>query len=163
MTDQSDPFAELLAALVRTAHAERILEIGTGSGHSARAMTMALPPQGVLITIERDPARAAEARRLLASLSPPGRTSVMVGDAARFLHKVAGPFDLIVQDSDPATYAAMHDRLVRLLRIRGLLVTRVAPEAQDYNEKLAADGRLQTDYVPAGEGTRVAISLKRQD
>ena len=46
----------------------------------------------------------------------------MVGDATRFLHKVAGPFDLIFQDSDKQLYEPMLDRLIELLRPGGLLV-----------------------------------------
>ena len=47
---------------------------------------------------------------------------MIVGDATRFLHKVAGPFDLIFQDSDKQLYEPMLDRLIELLRPGGLLV-----------------------------------------
>ena len=49
------------------------------------------------------------------------RVNVMVGDATRFLHKVAGPFDVIFQDGDKPGY--LHDArcLVALLRPGGVL------------------------------------------
>ena len=51
------------------------------------------------------------------------RVNVMVGDAERFLHKLAGPFDLIFQDGDKLSYGPMLDRLVDLLRPGGAIVT----------------------------------------
>lgn len=85
----------------------------------------------------------------------------MIGDAARYLHKIAGPFDLILQDSDATGYAAMHDKLVPLLRPTGMLVTRHIASAGDYNELLAADFRLTTAFLNVDEG--LAISVKRLD
>src|SRR5947199_292004 len=66
--------------------------------------------------------------RYLASLNHAGggvadRVSVVVGDAQLKLAKVAGPFDVIFQDGDKQQYEPMLDRLVALLRPRGLLVT----------------------------------------
>ena len=52
----------VLHALVRIAGARRILEIGTAIGYSALWMATALPPDGQLISLERDPDRAARAR-----------------------------------------------------------------------------------------------------
>src|SRR5205814_1248417 len=108
------------------------------------------------------------------------RANVMVGDGARLLAKVSGPFDLIFQDGDKRLYSPMLDRLVDLLRPGGLLVTdnvlwsgevvpgfveapRHDPEdthaIADYNQRLSADPRLMTTIVPLRDG--VAISVKR--
>ena len=48
---------------------------------------------------------------------------MIVGDASRYLHKVAGPFDVVFQDSDKKLYEPMLDRLVALLRPGGVLAT----------------------------------------
>jgi caffeoyl-CoA O-methyltransferase len=105
---------------------------------------------------------------------------VRPGDAARFLHKVAGPFDLIFQDGDKEQYAAMLDRLVELLRPGGVLVTDnvlwggeviegfVAEPRHDaestaaiqaYTRHLVADARLYTTVLAVGDG--LALSVKR--
>ena len=48
----------------------------------------------------------------------------MIGDATRYLHKLAGPFDLVIfQDGDKALYAPLLDRLIALLAPGGMLVT----------------------------------------
>jgi predicted O-methyltransferase YrrM len=52
----------LLHTLARACGATRILEIGTAIGYSTLWMATALPPDGTLITMEYDAARAARAR-----------------------------------------------------------------------------------------------------
>jgi predicted O-methyltransferase YrrM len=176
-----DPDAgALLHALVRLAGATRVLEIGTAVGYSGLWIASALPPGGRLITLERDAARAAAARAHFAAAGLDAEVHVMAGDAARFLHKVAGPFDLIFQDGDKEQYAAMLDRLVELLRPGGVLVTDnvlwggeviegfVAEPRHDaestaaiqaYTRHLVADARLYTTVLAVGDG--LALSVKR--
>lgn len=172
---------ELLHLLVRATRATRILEIGTAIGYSGLWMASALPEKGLLITLERDEARARRARAHFAAAGFEPRVTVMIGDAARYLHKIAGPFDLIFQDGDKAQYSAMLDRLIALLAPGGLLVTDnvlwggdvvpgyVTPPAHDagsiaaistYNQQLTRDPRLQTTILPVGDG--VALSYRGQ-
>lgn len=87
-------------------NAMQILEIGTGAGDVTLLLAQsllrqgypgqALAPGGLLLTMEADPRKAARARRRFADAGCGGRISVIVGEAARFLHKVRGPFDVIV-------------------------------------------------------------------
>jgi len=172
--------ARFLRALVMALPGRRILEIGTAIGYSAACMALVQPPDGTIITMEVDPARAATARRNLARAGVEGRVDVIVGDASRFLHKVGGPFDLIFQDGSKQLYEPLLDRLVAHLRPGGVLVTDnvlwhgevvagfVHPPERDvndtdairrYNERLAADPRLLTTLLPIGDG--VAFSVKR--
>jgi len=173
--------AALLHALVRLARATRVLEIGTAIGYSTLWMATALPDDGQLISLERDPARAARARAHAKAAGLEDRVSVMIGDASRFLHKIAGPFDLIFQDGDKPGYLPMLDRLAAFLRPGGVLVTdnvlwsgTVVPgmtPIQDrdpgdvaaiaaYNEHLKHDERFYTVWLPVGDG--VAVSTRVQ-
>jgi predicted O-methyltransferase YrrM len=176
-----DPLSgALLHALVRAMGATRVLEIGTAIGYSTLWMAAALPPAGLLVTLERDPARATTARAYMAEAGVDDRVNVMVGDADRFLHKLAGPFDVIFQDGDKASYGPMLDRLVELLRPGGALVTdnvlwdgEVVPgfvtepkrhpadtaAIVAYNERLAADPRLSVSWLPVGDGVALAIKI----
>jgi len=161
---------------------KRILEIGTGYGCSGIHLARALAPGGMLLTVERDPARAATVRQHFERAGLGGRVSVMVGEAARLIHKVAGPFDLIVQDGSKDQYETALDRLVSLLRPRGVLVSdnilwqgdvipgfRAEPAHSvestaiitRYSQRLAADPRLATVFLPVGDG--VAVSVKREE
>ncbi|MGE0042069.1 MAG: O-methyltransferase [Vicinamibacterales bacterium] len=170
----------LLHALVRASGASRILEIGTAIGYSGLWMATALGEAGMLVTIERDASRAATARAHFAAAGAAAKVSVMVGDASRYLHKVAGPFDLVFQDADKTGYGPMLDRLVALVRPGGLIVTDnalwdgevvpgfVAEPRRDpadtaaiaaYNARLAADPRLFTTILPIGDGVAVSVRV----
>jgi predicted O-methyltransferase YrrM len=169
----------LLHALVRMTGARRVLEIGTAIGYSALWMATALPEGGQVISLERDAARASRARAHAEAAGAGDRVHVMVGDASRFLHKIAGPFDLIFQDGDKAGYVTLLDRLESLLRPGGVLAAdnvlwsgAVVPgmeptEARnpddtralaDYNARLSGDTRFHTVWLPVGDG--VALSTK---
>lgn len=169
-----------LHALARASGARRILEIGTAIGYSTLWLATALAGDGALVTMERSPERAERARAHLANAGLADRVSVMVGDASRYLHKVAGPFDLIFQDGDKTQYEPMLDRLVTLLRPGGVLVTdntlwygevvegyvaRLEKNPADtaairaYNARIASDPRLFTTVLPVGDGLGVSIKL----
>lgn len=150
----------LLGILVRAIRAVRVLEIGAGDGRLGLAIAAALPPDGLLIVLERDPGLAARAREGFRAAGLADNASVMIGDAPRFLHKLAGPFDLIVQDGRELQPTGLIDGLVRLLAAAGTLISHNTSDADDYNRTLAAESRLTTVFVQAGNG--VAISVKRQ-
>ena len=168
----------LLHAMTRATGATRVLEVGTAIGYSTVWMATALPATGLLVTLERDHARATTARGHVRDAGVDDRVNVMIGDADRYLHKLAGPFDLIFQDGDKMQYMPMLDTLVALLRPGGLLITdnvlwsgEVVPgfvssprERPDetaaiaaYNERLASDPRLHTTWLPVGDGVALAI------
>jgi len=174
------PVGGLLHVLALTAGARHVLEIGTANGYSGLWLGRALPPDGRLITIEIDPDRAALARTHFEAAGLGDRVHVMVGDAARLVHKVAGPFDLIFQDGDKLLYEPLLDRLVGLLRPGALLITDnvlwdgevvpgfVANPARSSettsaiasaNRRLAEHPDLVTSIVPLRDG--VAVSVKR--
>jgi predicted O-methyltransferase YrrM len=170
----------LLHALARAMRSRRILEIGTAIGYSMLWLATALPADGMILTMERDEARAARAREHAAAAALADRVTVMTGDASRYLHKVAGPFDLVFQDGDKTSYGPMLNRLVALLRPGGALVTDnvlwqgevvpglVVPPVRDaadtaaiaeYNRRLASDSRLFTTFLPVGDGVAVSVKI----
>src|SRR6476660_4672462 len=172
----------LLRVLATAIAATRILEIGTAIGYSGIWLAGALPPGGMLLTMELAEERAREARDNFAKAGLADRVSVIVGDAQLKIAKVSGPFDLIFQDGDKMLYGPLLDRLVALLRPRGLLVTdnvlwdgEVAPgftaapqrdpadpnAIAEYNQRLAAHPDLLTAIVPLRDG--VSISVKRAE
>jgi predicted O-methyltransferase YrrM len=168
----------LLRVLATSVQAARILEIGTAIGYSGIWLARALPPGGMLVTIEFDEDRAREARDNFARAGVSDRVSVVVGDAQLKIAKVAGPFDLIFQDGDKQLYTPLLDRLVALLRPGGLLVTdnvlwdgEVAPGFQasprknpddtraiiEYNQRVAAHAQLLTSVVPLRDGVSISV------
>ena len=173
----------LLHVLALAAGATRILEIGTAIGYSGIWLARALPSGGTLLTIEMNAERAQEARDNFARAGVADRATVIVGDAARMVAKVAGPFDLIFQDGDKQLYTPLLDRLVAVLRDGGLLVTDnvlwdgdVVPGFRDgpshagddgraiaaYNETLASHPSLTTAVVPLRDGVSISVKKERE-
>ena len=107
----------LLAVLAAGCHGGRIGEIGTGAGVGSAWLASAMPRDCLLVTVEIDGERAAQAARLLAG---DGRVRVLTGDGDQVMRQDS-PFDLLFADGgapDPARYAA----LVDLLRVGGQIV-----------------------------------------
>ncbi len=169
-----------LAVLVTAVSARCVLEIGTGIGYSGIWLARALPAEGQLLTIEIDRHRAEEARAAFKRAGLADRATVIVGNAERVVHKLAGPFDLIFNDGDKRQYPVLLDRLVALLRPRGLLVTdnvlwggEVVPgylarpsrprdetdAIRHFTERLMRHPSLTTVIVPLRDG--VAVSVRR--
>jgi predicted O-methyltransferase YrrM len=170
----------LLRVMATSINASRILEIGTAIGYSGLWLARALPPDGMLVTMERDEPRAREARDNFARAGVADRVSVVVGDAQLKIAKVSGPFDLIFQDGDKQLYSPLLDRLVALLRPGGLLITdnvlwdgevvagfQASPRHNpddtraivEYNQRVATHPQLLTTIVPLRDG--VSMSVKR--
>ena len=112
-------FLELLVWFGRP---QRVLEIGTFSGHSALAMAGALPEGGRIDTCEVDPDRAAFAQRQF-DRSPHGRRITLhVGPALETLGRLEGEFDFVFIDADKGGYVDYYEAVVPRLSERGLIV-----------------------------------------
>jgi predicted O-methyltransferase YrrM len=178
----------LLRVLVRVRQAKRILEIGAAVGYSGIWLAGGLPPDGLLVTIERESGHVATARANFDRAGLGGRVQILLGEAADLVPRLDGPFDFVFQDGSKALYLPLLERLVDLLSPGGLLVTdnvlwygqvvpgfkkkrsrpdtgkRARPDADTraiaaYNKALARHPRLATAIIPMRDG--LALSVKR--
>lgn len=103
--------------------AKRVLVIGAVADTPQISPDAVLAPDGILIVMEEDAARAADMRSRLSSDGSATRT-VIGGDPRRMLHKLAGPFDVIF--CNPA-YVSLRPMLEKLLTPDGVLITNGEP------------------------------------
>src|SRR6187397_1480782 len=96
--------------------AKRVLVIGAPA--DAGPIAAVLAPDGMLIVMESDAARAADMRSRLSSGGLGERATVIGGDPRRMLYKLAGPFDVIFYD---AAYVSSRESLERLLAPDGVM------------------------------------------
>ena len=153
-------FLELLVWFGRP---QRILEIGTFSGHSALAMAAALPEGSRIDACEIDPERAAFAQRYF-DRSPHGsRITLHVGPALETIARLEGDFDLVFIDADKEGYVDYYEAVLPRLTERGLIVAdntlasgRVVegprPPIADFNEHVAADPRTVQVLLSVRDG-----------
>jgi len=108
---------------------QRVLMIACDES-SALSVARALPSGGMLLVMDADHEHGAAVRRTFADAGVADRASVIIGDPARMLYKIAGPFDLIVCDiTDPAG-DTLRAALTKLLAPTGRLVkpTGIGPD-----------------------------------
>ena len=140
-----------LEMLVWFGRPQRVLEIGTFSGHSALAMAAALPEGGRIDTCELDPERAAFAQGYF-DRSPFGsRITLHVGPALESIARLEGDFDLVFLDAEKEGYIGYYETVLPRLSPRGLIVAdntlwsgRVLEASGPivaFNEHVAADRR----------------------
>jgi len=99
---------------------KRVLIVGLPPNDSTFPPSAMLTPDGMLIVMEPDAARATEIRAHLSSRGFGNRTTVIGGDPARMLYKLAGPFDVIVCSE---AHLSVLPLLEKLLATDGVMIT----------------------------------------
>ncbi len=153
-------FLELLVWFGRP---QRVLEIGTFSGHSALAMAAALPEGARIDACELDPERAAFAQRYF-DRSPHGaKITLHVGPALETVNRLEGEFDLVFIDAEKTGYVGYYEAVLPRLSERGLIVAdntlaagRVVdgdrPPIAEFNEHVARDPRTVQVILSVRDG-----------
>lgn len=167
---------KLLQMLIKLAGVKTIVEIGTLGGYSALWMAAALPPDGKLMTIEKDDNRHALAQKHLAGT---GNVTLLKGDALDVLKTIDETVDMVFIDADKLNYLKYLDWAETHVRKGGLIigdntllfdavwhddpVERVRPTARqamrDFNERLADPARYHSVMLPTAEGLTIGIKL----
>jgi caffeoyl-CoA O-methyltransferase len=111
----------LLEMLVWFGRPQRVLEIGTFSGHSALSMAAALPDGGRIDTLEVDPERAAVAQRYFDRSPFADRITLHLGPALETIDRLEGSFDLVFIDADKEGYVDYYEATFPRLGARGLV------------------------------------------
>jgi predicted O-methyltransferase YrrM len=154
---------KLLALLVRSVGARRVLEVGTLGGYSAVWMARAITRPGRLVTFELEPHHAEVARANVDRAGVGDLVDIRVGPAAdglrQLLDERPDPFEFAFIDADKASNAVYLDYAVRLGRpgtlivvdnvVRGGRVLHGADEASVGVRRLAdmLAGRADVDSV----------------
>jgi predicted O-methyltransferase YrrM len=168
---------KLLHLLLLTIGAKRVLEIGSLGGYSGVWLARALPPNGKLTTIEKDPRHATIAREAFASAGLEARVELIEGSALDILPTLEPGFDAVFIDADKEPLPRYFDWAMRLLRRGGLLLcdnaffhgAAIDPTDRSgnalgvraFNQLAAADPRLVATIIPVRDG--LVIGLKTGD
>jgi predicted O-methyltransferase YrrM len=110
----------LLAVLCRVLDPV-VLEVGTAIGYSTLHMAEQLD-RGRIVTLERNPERADQARSYLERAGVAERVELVEGDALETLPGAEGPFDLLFVDASKGEYARYIDLALPKLTGRALMV-----------------------------------------
>jgi predicted O-methyltransferase YrrM len=184
--DVSPAQGKLLNLFARMVGARRILEIGTLGGYSTIWFARALPPDGVVVTLEALPEHAEVARKNIERAGLGGKVEIRVGPALETLPRLAneggGAFDLVFIDADKSSNPHYLEWAVKLARVGAVIVVdnvvrdgAVLDASSDsadiegirrFFDDLAGDARLsataiQTVGAKGWDGFAIALVEKR--
>ena len=166
----------LLYFLVEYGHVHRILECGSGFGYSALWMALALPENGNITCIEKDPRNIELAKKYFEEAGQLHKLNFLEGDALEILTNLSGTYDMIVNDIYKEQYPQSLPLILPRLRVGGILVTDnllwkgdvantsptdpKTPFIKEYNSLIFSTPELFSTILPLRDGVGISIKLK---
>lgn len=161
----------LLSTLLRP---QNILEIGTYTGYSALCLAEGLPPEGHLITIDKNDELAEIQRRYFDRSPYREQITRLTGLALEVIPGIDKTFDLVFIDADKTEYPQYFEMVLPKVRAGGVIlldnvlwsgkvVEPIAPKDQttpvllDFNKKLSTDARVRTVVLPIRDGLTMCM------
>ena len=167
--------AQFLQTLIKVSNVKKILEIGSFTGFSALSMAMALPADGILISLDKNPEFSNKAKYFY-DKAKEKRIKQIIKPAIESLKELKDTkklFDLIFIDADKENYLNYYESCMNLIDKKGLIVIdnvlwhgEVADEAnndkftniiRDFNNHVKQDKRITKNIIPIGDGLTICI------
>ena len=167
--------AQFLQTLIKVSNVKKILEIGSFTGFSALSMAMALPADGILISLDKNPEFSNKAKYFY-DKAKENRIKQIIKPAIESLKELKDAkklFDLIFIDADKENYLNYYESCMNLIDKKGLIVIdnvlwhgEVADNAnndkftniiRDFNIHVKQDKRITKNIVPIGDGLTICI------
>jgi predicted O-methyltransferase YrrM len=164
---------QLMALLVTAIGARKTIEVGVFTGYSALWTALALPEDGRILACDISEKWTAVGRRYWLEAGVDHKIDLRLAPALQTLDQALaeggqGAYDFAYIDADKANYANYYERVLALLRPRGLILVDnvlwsgkvIDDGVQDpdtvalraFNRKLAADLRVELSMLPVGDG-----------
>jgi predicted O-methyltransferase YrrM len=168
---------QLMALLAGSIGARRTIEVGVFTGYSALWTALALPQDGYILACDISEKWTSIGHRYWREAGVEHKIDLRLAPALETLDAVLangaeGSFDFAYIDADKANYGNYYERVLKLLRPRGLILFdnvlwsgKVADENEQdsdtvalraFNSKLAGDARVDMSMLPIGDGLTIA-------
>lgn len=170
--------ARFLEITARANGARRVLEIGMAIGYSVIHLARALPPGGLVVTIEPSEEMIALSEAYLERAGVRERVRIERGEALEVLPGLSGEFDLVFLDALKEEYADYLELSLPLLRIGGVVVAdnllwggQVAGEIRapeqtastqalrEFNQRFVRHPQLLAEVLAVGDGLGYAVKV----
>ena len=167
--------AQFLQTLIKVSNVKKILEIGSFTGFSALSMAMALPADGILISLDKNPEFSNKAKYFY-DKAKEKRIKQIIKPAIESLKELKDTkklFDLIFIDADKENYLNYYESCMNLIDKKGLIVIdnvlwhgEVADDTnndkftniiRNFNNHVKQDKRITKNIVPIGDGLTICI------
>ncbi len=167
--------AQFLQTLIKISNTKKILEIGSFTGFSALSMALALPSDGVLISLDKSSEFCIKAQSFYKKANEK-KIKQIVKPAIESLNELKDSsqrFDLIFIDADKENYLNYYETCVELLNKKGIIVIdnvlwhgeviddtkndKFTNIIREFNTHIKKDSRVVKNIIPIGDGLTICI------
>ena len=167
-----------LHLIVKIANIKKILEIGTFTGLSGLTMSLSLPSDGKLVTLDKNVERNKIALNFFKKAKQEKKINTIVAPALESINnfkKKMQKFDLVFIDADKENYKNYYNQSLDLIEKNGLIIVDnvlwhgevVDDKKQDnlttiireFNTYVNRDKRTENLIIPVGDGFTVCRKL----
>ena len=174
---QVDPTqCHFLHLMIKISNIKNVLEIGTFTGLSALAISLALPEDGKLIALDKNEETNKIALSFFKKASQEHKIETIIKPALETLEELKNKkFDMIFIDADKMNYKQYYEKSLGLINQGGLIIIdnvlwhgEVADEKindkftlniREFNEFVSNDKRVEQVIIPLGDGMTVCRVL----
>ena len=167
-----------LHLIIKTSNIKKILEIGTFTGLSALTMSLAMPNDGKLITLDKNKETNKVANKFFKIAKQEKKIEIINNKALDNLNefkKKNYKFDLVFIDADKENYINYYDISLDLINSNGLIVIdnvlwhgeviddkkidNLTESIRKFNIYIKNDKRIENLIIPVGDGLSVCRKL----
>ena len=167
-----------LHLIIKISNISKILEIGTFTGLSALTMSLSLPSDGSLVTLDKNVETNKIASNFFKKAKQENKIKSIIGSGLESLNKLKTEnqkFDLIFIDADKENYKNYYNQSLDLIEKNGLIIVdnvlwhgEVADQnnqekltiiIREFNTYINKDKRTENLIIPLGDGLTVCRKL----
>ena len=167
-----------LHLIVKISNTKKILEIGTFTGLSGLTMSLSLPIDGKLVTLDKNTERNKIASNFFKKAKQESKIKTIIGPALESLSslkKKEQKFDLIFIDADKENYKNYYNQSLDLIEKNGLIIVdnvlwhgevvdikkqdKLTTIIREFNSYINKDKRTENIIIPVGDGLTVCRKL----
>ena len=170
-----DDTLEVIDKILKELKPTKILEIGTAVGYSAMCFSKYLGKNGKIDTIERDEARAQEARENIKKVGVEDKINIYEGDAVEILPTLNDKYDMIFIDAAKGKYPFFLKEALRMLSDNGIILAdnilykgyvmsdynkhkqrTAVRNLREYIQEVKENPNLETQILEVGDGLAIS-------
>ena len=167
-----------LHLIIKISNIKNILEIGTFTGLSALSMSLALPSDGELITLDKNEERNKIASSFFKKAKQENKVKIIIGPALESINNLENKeqkFDLVFIDADKENYKNYYNQSLDLIEKNGLIIVdnvlwhgevvdtkkqdKLTTVIREFNTYVNRDKRTENLIIPVGDGLTVCRKL----
>ena len=167
-----------LHLIIKISNIKKVLEIGTFTGLSGLTMSLSMPSDGELITLDKNEERNRIASSFFKKAKQENKIKAIIGSALESisnLKKKDQKFDLVFIDADKENYKNYYNQSLDLIKKNGLIIVdnvlwhgevvdtqkqdKLTTIIREFNTYVNRDKRTENLIIPVGDGLTVCRKL----